>query len=126
VGHFIIKAKLPSLNEVIDKNRANRYAGNQMKKEIEELICKSAMLYQAAGRLSPMGETPCYVYIDWHEKTMRRDADNIQSSKKFILDALQKCGILKDDSRKYVKQIYDLIVDDKEDYVVVRLEAYEG
>lgn len=57
----------------------------------------------------------------WHERTKKRDADNIAFAKKFILDALVKNGVLADDSRKYVKGFYDTIVDDKEDFVIVEL-----
>lgn len=59
--------------------------------------------------------------FEWHERTKKRDADNIASAKKFILDALVKSGVLADDSRKYVKGFYDVIVDDKEDLVIVEL-----
>ena len=59
--------------------------------------------------------------FEWHEKTKKRDADNIASAKKFILDALVKMGVLQDDSRKYVKGFYDVIVDDKTDFVKVEL-----
>ena len=61
------------------------------------------------------------VRFEWHEKTKKRDADNIASAKKFILDALVKMKVLPDDSRKYVKGFYDKIVDDKEDFVIVEL-----
>ena len=61
------------------------------------------------------------VRFEWHEKTKKRDADNIASAKKFILDALVKMGVLQDDSRKYVKGFYDVIVDDKTDFVKVEL-----
>ncbi len=61
------------------------------------------------------------VRFEWHERTKKRDADNIASAKKFILDALVKGGVLEDDSRKYVKGFYDVIVDDKEDFVIVEL-----
>lgn len=61
------------------------------------------------------------IRFEWHEKTKRRDADNIASAKKFILDALVKKGVLTDDSRKYVKGFSDQIIDDKEDYVLVEL-----
>lgn len=57
----------------------------------------------------------------WHERTKKRDADNIAFAKKFILDALVKMRVLEDDSRKYVKGFYDTIVDDKTDYVIVEL-----
>ena len=59
--------------------------------------------------------------FEWHERTKKRDADNIASAKKFILDALVKNGVLEDDSRKYVKGFYDAIIDDKEDFVIVEL-----
>lgn len=61
------------------------------------------------------------VRFEWHERTKRRDADNIASAKKYILDALVKCGVLENDSRKYVKGFYDVIIDDKEDFVKVEL-----
>ena len=61
------------------------------------------------------------VRFEWHERTKRRDADNIASAKKFILDALVEMGVLPDDSRKYVKGFYDVIIDDKTDFVRVEL-----
>jgi Holliday junction resolvase RusA-like endonuclease len=61
------------------------------------------------------------VRFEWHERTKKRDADNIASAKKFILDALVKMRVLPDDSRKYVKGFYDVIVDDKSDFVIVEL-----
>ena len=114
---FIINEKLPSLNEVIRENRANRYAGAKLKKDIEAIIGWS--IKKAA--LKPI-TNPCVIDIEWHEATKRRDVDNIQSSQKFILDALVKNGILQNDSRKYVKQIYPDIIDDITDYVVVRIK----
>ena len=59
--------------------------------------------------------------FEWHERTKRRDPDNIASAKKFVLDALVKNGVLEDDSRKYVKGFYDVIVDDTKDFVIVEL-----
>ena len=61
------------------------------------------------------------VRFEWHERTKKRDADNIASAKKFILDALVKMKVLEDDSRKFVKGFYDVIVDDKTDFVRVEL-----
>jgi Holliday junction resolvase RusA-like endonuclease len=61
------------------------------------------------------------VRFEWHERTKKRDADNIASAKKFILDALVKMRVIEDDGRKYVKGFYDVIVDDKEDFVIVEL-----
>ena len=118
---FMIKAKLPSLNEVIQANRNNRYEGGRFKSEVEEVIgwaIKQALVKKILKRV----KNPCVIYIDWHEKTKRRDADNIQSSTKFILDAMVANGILQNDSRRYVKQVYHEIIDDSEDFVVVKIK----
>lgn len=94
--------------------------GYKFKKEIEEVIGWSIRQALASKTLhKPSG--PVILNIEWHEKTKRRDADNIASAKKFILDALVKTGVLVDDSRKYVKGFYDVIIDDKKDFVKVEL-----
>lgn len=124
MGYFIIKQKLPSLNEYVRACRSNKYVGARFKQEVEEAIGWYIKQAQTSGKLIPLGETPCTIYIDFYEKTKKRDVDNIQSSQKFILDALQRCGVIKKDDRRYVKQIYHTISDGKEDYVVVRIEEY--
>lgn len=121
MGHFIIRAKLPSMNEFISAMNNNRHAGNQFKKDIQETIGWYIKQALSAHTLRPFGEKSCVVYIEWHESTKRRDVDNIQSAQKFIMDALQDQKVIKRDSRKYVKQIYHEVVDDKEDFVFVRM-----
>ena len=123
--HFVIKRKLPSLNEVIDANRENKYVGAKLKRELQEEIGWYIVSAVMRGDLAPRNER-CTVSIRWHESTMRRDVDNIQSAQKFILDAMVKQGILKNDSRKYVSQVYHQIVDDEEDYVEVFVNDCKG
>ena len=118
MNHFTIDAKLPSLNDVISSNRSNRFMGAKLKREIQDEIGQYIRIAALHGDLAPQ-EKKCTISITWHEKTMRRDVDNIQSAQKFILDAMVEGGILKDDSRKYVAQIYHHIVDDDRDYVEV-------
>ena len=120
MNEFVIKAKLPSLNDFIKANRSNAYKGNQFKQDVEMLICCYIRNALTAKQLHPPAG-PVIIDFEWHEKTKRRDADNIASAKKFILDALQKQGVLINDSRKYVKGFYDRIIDDDKDFVVVRL-----
>lgn len=118
---FTIKAKLPSLNDVIGYNRANKFQGNRVKQEIQELIGWSIRQALTIGTLKPITK-PCEIHIDWHEATKKRDPDNIQSSIKFILDSMVANKILINDSRRYIKQIHHEIIDDKENFVVVRIE----
>ena len=112
--------QLPSLNQYTVACRSNKYVGAKFKKEVEEVI--GWYIKQAVTSKSLTPPKGCVMLrFEWHERTKRRDADNIASAKKFILDALVTNGILKDDSRKYVKGFYDVIVDDKTDYVKVEL-----
>ena len=120
INTFTIKQKLPSLNDTLRYNRTNAYMGAKFKKEVEEAIgwsIRNALTSKTLHRV----DVPVIVKIYWHEKTQRRDVDNIQSSVKFILDALVNRGVLIDDSRKYVKQIHHEIIDDTSNYVVVEL-----
>ena len=72
------------------------------------------------GELKPT-DRPLIVSFEYHEKTKRRDADNIASAKKFILDAMQKNGVIPNDNRTSVKGFHDTIIDDTADYVKVEL-----
>lgn len=120
MNSFVINRKLPSLNEWWYSLASNKYMGAKFKREVEEDIGWYIKRALASGTLHKV-EKPVVINFEYHEKTKRRDADNIASAKKFILDALVKQGILEDDSRKYVKGFYDKIVDDTENYVVVEL-----
>lgn len=117
---FIVDAKLPSLNEYINACRSNRYKGAQLKANVETVIALAIAQAKAAGQLRPP-TTPIRIAFAWHEKTRRRDADNIASAKKYILDAMQRVGIIPNDSRKYVAGFTDEIVDDDRDFVEVRI-----
>lgn len=119
MNRFVIEQKLPSLNEVISSNRSNKYYGASLKKDTQNDICNWIKIGLIRNTLRPVEK--CEIDIVWHEKTRRRDVDNIQSSQKFILDAMVTMGIIKNDSRKYVTQINHRIVDDEEDFVEVYL-----
>lgn len=94
---LLIPAKLPSLNEMIAANRRNKYLGAKLKRETEEFIAQYILL----NKIQPV-ERPCVVHMVFHEPTKKRDTDNVESAKKYILDALVKSGIIQGDSPKYV------------------------
>lgn len=117
---FAIMEKLPSLNEVIAANRANRYKGADLKKNTELMIGMYILKAKAAGNLVPT-KKPCEVIFEWHEKTQKRDCDNIASAKKFILDALQKYKIIENDNQKYITGFRDIFIKDDHTFVMVYL-----
>ena len=90
-----IHQKLPSLNDYVNVCRADRFAAANYKKQIESDIAVDIADL-------PRFENPVHITFIWTEKNRRRDYDNIAFSKKFILDALVKCGKLRDDNRKHV------------------------
>lgn len=119
-NYFIINRKLCSLNEYIDVCRRNKYQAAKFKSDIEKAIGWDITYARSKGTLTPTAK-PIVVHFEWHEKTKRRDADNIASAKKYILDAMQKYGVIPNDSRRYVKGFHDSIIDSDRDYVVVIL-----
>lgn len=119
-SHFTVNQKLPSLNDYINVCRRNKYQAAQFKREVEEVIGWAIRQAQAKGELKPTDKPIC-VNFEWHEKSKRRDADNIASAKKFVLDAMQKFNIIPNDNRKYVKGFNDIIIDDTYDGVKVTL-----
>lgn len=94
---FIVPVRLPSLNEVIAENRRNCYAGAKLKRDTEETI----MAYIFCEQVLRV-EKPCIVHMVFEEGNRKRDVDNVESAKKFILDALVRARILQGDSPKFV------------------------
>ena len=95
-----IPMKMPSLTEYIRVCRANPYKASKYKREVEDDI--SIFLTKL-----PRFDKPVQIHFHWIEDNKRRDLDNIAFGKKFILDAMVKTGILKDDNRKCVVAFTD-------------------
>ena len=124
VNEFIIVGRLPSLNDYTRANRAHWSKGAEYKRNVEADIIWQIRAARNKGTLRPVNGK-MVLHIQWHESDQRRDVDNIVSAKKFILDAMQKAGIIPNDSRKYVAGVYDEIIDDTSDFVHVKLKEIE-
>lgn len=121
--NFIIKGRLDGLNEVINTNRSNVYAGNKLKKQNECIV----LYYARFSKLKKIENYPVKVKINWYEKNKLRDWDNVLSAKKFIFDALQKGGYLKGDGQKYIAQIEEhQFIDKKNPRIEVYFEEWKG
>lgn len=112
-----IPMRLPSCNEYINACRCNRYMAASLKKKTE-----ADMIYYL--HKLPKFEKPVTIKFIWiSEPKDKRDLDGICFAKKFILDALQECGKLKNDNRKYVTGFTDEFTYGKQ--YEVRLEIEE-
>lgn len=110
-----IPMKLPSLNEYIAQCNRNRYAGGNMKKQVQNDIGYFI-------NSLPHFDKPIKIHFTWIEANKKRDLDNICFAKKFILDALQNCGKLKNDNRKWVTGFTDSFEYGKKYKVILEIE----
>ena len=95
-----IRGKLPGLNEYIEACRINAKKGNRMKQNAERMIAAQD------GRMEPV-RGRFRIHLIWHVKDRRRDHDYIAFAKKFLLDALQRCGKIPNDSSRYIAGFSD-------------------
>ena len=117
--HYLrIDQKLPSLNDYINECRKHWSKGAAFKRYTEEVIIWYIRKAKWEGTLAPITGTVSLLIV-WHERTRKRDADNVQSAAKYILDALQNLEIIKNDSPKYVDQINHRIERGTADFVEV-------
>lgn len=107
---FVIKGRMPGLNEYTKACRGNKFGANSMKKKNEKAVQESAMEYH----VNKIENYPIHMIIRWYEPNNRRDIDNVTFATKFILDGLVKMGVLVDDSRKYISSINHNVFTDKE------------
>jgi hypothetical protein len=113
---FTIPFRLPSLNDYVNACRTHPQVGAKMKKSTE---CDISWVIKAA-KVKPV-TNPCIVCMTFVEPNRRRDCDNVESGKKYLLDALVSCGILQGDSPRYVIAVPSFTVYDKAPKVIVEL-----
>ena len=115
---FTIRGRLPGLNEYIDAERKNRYAGAKMKKQAESVVMHAA---RSLGKWKAENQV-CMTY-HWYEPDRRRDKDNISGfGRKVIQDALVHCGILHNDGWREIKGFEDHFeVDAKNPRIVIQI-----
>lgn len=95
---FSIPGRLAGSNEVIAANRSGPYVGAKL---VEQNITRCRWAIRKAA-LTPM-RAPVTVEIRFFEPNRRRDPGNVFYGDKFILDALQREGILGNDNQKWLK-----------------------
>ena len=100
---FNIEGRLPGCNEYIEECRKNPHAGAKCKADAESMI-----MWQIGT--VPKIEGEVIFRFEWHEKTKRRDKDNVAFAKKFIFDALQKAGKLENDGNRNVAGFEDRFI----------------
>lgn len=110
---MIFHTDLVDLNTYINAERRNRFIGAKIKKTCTENIWMECMS-EENSKQEPI-KAPVYIHFRWYTKNLRKDADNIAFSKKFVLDGLVKAGVLPDDTRRWVNGFSDQFYVDSSD-----------
>jgi Holliday junction resolvase RusA-like endonuclease len=118
---FRIDGRLPSLNEMIAANRANKYMGAMMKKKYQRPL-ELLFLSQAKGQKIKNHANVTIRFYEPFDGRHRRDDDNVMAGAKFILDALVKDGILQDDNPKWVHFKPERFTDCKTCWIEVEID----
>ena len=120
---LVIPGSLPGLNEYIEAERRNKYAAANMKRQAESVIITAAQKQLKDIHLTK----PVEMRYTWVEKNRRRDRDNVAFARKFVQDALVRCGVLRGDGWKEIAGFTDtFMVDRDRPRVEVVLEEVEG
>ena len=115
---FEINKRLPSLNEYTQACRSNKYIGAKMKEDTEIYIWADIKQQLKNIKIT----SPVKIHFTWIEENKKRDLDNICFAKKFILDALVKSNVIKNDTQNYVFGFSDTFLYDKKSKVLVEIE----
>ena len=122
---FTIPGRLPALNDFLKATKSHNgkfYKGNAMK-QLHERYISSYIPREFKNRCI---DTPCAVDFVFYEQNMKRDPDNVSAvAHKFVLDALVKNKVIKNDSYKYIKEINDTYKIDRETPRIVVAIRYE-
>ena len=94
---LVISGSLITLNEYIKKCRGNKYVAANAKKTADEQV-----MYYIMRQLKGVRFDKVKMDFVWYCKDKRQDPDNVCFAKKFILDALVKCGTIPNDGWKNV------------------------
>jgi len=104
---LIIQGTLPTLNQIINTSKRNKYAYVKMKNGAIQTVGWSAK----ACKLSKMPNQYDFSFM-WYCPNKATDKDNIIAGQKFVFDGLQEGGYLVNDGWKQIGKItHELFVD---------------
>ena len=115
---IIIDCKLENLNEMISSNRTNKYIGATHKRKEMNLI---KWFLRGVPKID---KYPIRLNCTWHVKNINSDLDN--KILKNVLDAMQEVGILENDNISHIREINNIAIKGKKDYLEMEIEEIDG
>lgn len=95
---FVIDGQLSNLNDYIRALNISKFKGAELKRNQEKLI--SIAIKNQLNGVKIIN--PVRVKFNWIEPNAKRDIDNVAFAKKFVFDALVRCGTLQNDTQKHI------------------------
>ena len=120
---FIIPGELPALNEIINMAK-QKWSYKDLKKAETDRVAWE-LTRQGAKHLQQFTK-PIAVTITWYCPNRRKDKDNILAGCKFIFDAMQSVGLIKNDGWNEIARIVpEFEVDAKRPRIEIQIEEVE-
>lgn len=119
-GNFWGRNKtFPSWNDVLAQYGRKPQIGNRTKQEMQ-MMCVNAIRRQ----LNLAIENPIKITYTFYEPDRKRDLGNLLFVDKIFEDAMQVCGVIKNDNQNFVKGIVanEVQIDKDRPRVVVEIE----
>ncbi len=113
-----LHAVIPTANEMINMERRNKYLAAKLKATTERDLIREMI----ASFTTKHEETqyPVHMTYTWHRKNKRTDPSNVAWGTKYIEDALQRAGVLRNDGPREIASItHQYVYDADENYVEV-------
>ena len=107
---FEIGAKLPSLNDYLNKCKHSIGCARTFKQETDDIIGWE-LKRQNVDKLRIA--KPIKGYITYIEPQRNRDVDNVYSASKYIFDGLQKMNVIENDNPTHLLDVKSNVVYDK-------------
>ena len=120
VQHLELHSPIPTANAVIKAERTHRQYAAQLKRRCEDNL----VLEIKSQRAQPIRAYPVHLIYTWHRPDRRTDKSNIAWGTKYIEDALQKAGVLRNDGWREIAGFEHLFVHNpnlKSPYVEVEI-----
>lgn len=121
---FIIKGRLPGMNEYTASCRRNPYAGAKEKRAAQNMVAQIIIQQIRDVRIT----CPVSICYRWYEQNKKRDHDNVSGfGHKVIQDALVECYVLQDDGWDEIVSYSDeFYIDKKNPRIEVTLTEVEN
>jgi len=118
------KRTFPDLNDYIHACGRNPHIGGRMKRDYQMIACNA--IRKQLPRVTI--KNPVKIHYTFYESDMGRDFSNIASfGTKIIEDALQQCGVLRNDNQVWVKgYTHDFGIDKLRPRIEVEIEELES